>query len=336
MSRESIEWLNANTRIGFTDKRGKAWHYREGSTNHFTGAVPITELTGDGGLFNWEPIAMDRGCQCGCGEVSREILRSDNRHRMGTFTAGYEPHSYKTWLVDYVSTILDDTLSIGSAGLLRAGAQAWVSVEVPDNITTPEGVVFRPNLLAVTSFDGSLATTYKRVVTNVVCDNTMAAGLKETGQTFKAKHTRNSQGVMKIAQARDALAIVHTIADDFMAEVKALCEVKVTDADWQRFIDAHVSLIDKKTGEEMKGAGRTKAENKRDQLTMMWKTDERCEPWKGTAFGVLQTLNTYEHHFSVFKGGNRTATNMGNALTGKTADKDGEAIATLNRVLAAV
>jgi len=51
---------------------------------------------------------------------------------------------------------LDDNLSISSAGLLR-NRVAWVEVSVPDNITTPEGVVFRPNPLATTSFDGSLA-----------------------------------------------------------------------------------------------------------------------------------------------------------------------------------
>jgi hypothetical protein len=44
--------------------------------------------------------------------------------------------------------------------LLKGGALAWVSVEVPDNIVTPEGVVFpgvvfRPNLLAARTHDGS-------------------------------------------------------------------------------------------------------------------------------------------------------------------------------------
>ena len=43
---------------------------------------------------------------------------------------------------------------------------------MPDTIATPDGVTFRPNLLATTSFDGSIATTYKRTVTITVCDNT--------------------------------------------------------------------------------------------------------------------------------------------------------------------
>jgi len=28
MSKESLQWLNSNTLIGCTDKRGTAWHWR--------------------------------------------------------------------------------------------------------------------------------------------------------------------------------------------------------------------------------------------------------------------------------------------------------------------
>ncbi len=39
MSRESLQWLNTNTLIGFTDQRGHAWHWRaqeqNGTSNHY-------------------------------------------------------------------------------------------------------------------------------------------------------------------------------------------------------------------------------------------------------------------------------------------------------------
>jgi hypothetical protein len=40
---------------------------------------------------------------------------------------------------------------------------------MPANVMLPEGVEFRPFLLATTSFDGSLSTTFGRKVTNVIC-----------------------------------------------------------------------------------------------------------------------------------------------------------------------
>jgi hypothetical protein len=123
--------------VGFEEKRGKAWHWRQGSDNHYEGAIPVSEV--ERRLFNWEPVTNLVKCPCGCGDTDKVVSRSDNRHRMGTFKEGYEPHSYKEWLLGSVSNILGDTLSVGSAGLLRKGAVAWVSVEVPDSITTPEG-----------------------------------------------------------------------------------------------------------------------------------------------------------------------------------------------------
>ena len=43
--------------IGFTDKRGNAWHYREAlqgeEPNHYPGPVPVTDVHRR--LFNWTP-----------------------------------------------------------------------------------------------------------------------------------------------------------------------------------------------------------------------------------------------------------------------------------------
>jgi hypothetical protein len=68
-------------------------------------------------------------------------------------------------------------------------------------------------LLATTSFDGSIATTFKRTVTLTVCDNTRELALAEAGQQVKVKHSRYS--TLKLADARHALQMIHTSAEDF-------------------------------------------------------------------------------------------------------------------------
>lgn len=326
MSRETSEWLNTNVLVGFTEERGHAWHYRAGSDNHYTGAIPVGEV--ERRLFNWEPIATEFKCPCGCGSIDKAISRSDNRHRMGWFKDGYQMHGYKEWLLQNVSSILGDTMQVGSAGLLKAGAVAWVSIEMPDTIKTPEGVAFRPHLLATTSLDGSIATTYKRVCTFVVCDNTREMALSENGEQYKIKHTRYSQ--MKLAEARDALAMVHTMADDISAEVKELCEVTVTDAQWFKFLDAYVPLPDEKATARSK----TMAENKRDGLTAMYRHDNRAAQWQGTAFGVVQAVDTWTQHESIVRGATRAERNMMNVIKGTITKTDREALDTLRLVLA--
>jgi hypothetical protein len=121
------------------------------------------------------------------------VTASDNGDILGIDTDEYEIRQFSDWLLDNVSAILDDGLAIGSAGLLRERKKAWVSVEMPDNIITPEGVEFRPNLLACSSHDAGLKTRYKRVVTNVVCDNTMTAGLREDELGRKRTNAANKR-----------------------------------------------------------------------------------------------------------------------------------------------
>jgi phage/plasmid-like protein (TIGR03299 family) len=349
MSQETAVWLNTNVLVGFTDKRGHAWHYRAADQgdepNHYPGPVPVPDV--ERRLFAWQAESRPVGVQLpadlntadGIDEAGvpfrwetlggrQAIVRSDTQAVLGLFKDGYVPHQYREWLLGTVAGILDDDLSIGSAGLLKGGAVAWVSVEVPDTVTTPEGVEFRPNLLAVTSFDGSLATTFKRVVTNVVCDNTMAAGLGERGQQFKARHSRHSG--MRLAEARDALAIVHTIADDFAAEVAELCAVSVSDGQWRAFVEAHVPMP--KDGRDSRA--KTLAESKRGTLGRLYAYDARVAPWQGTAFGVVQAVNTFTHHEGTVRGMSRAERNMLRAVDGGVDTLDAETLGTLRKVLA--
>jgi phage/plasmid-like protein (TIGR03299 family) len=352
-----MKWLNSNTLIGYTDKRGSAWHYRadlqSAEPNHYRGPVPVADIRRR--LFgwdaeSWEVYARKPGADnLDISELLAEpdhaamiayildvlglryqdnrqaITRSDNEHVMGIFTGGYEPHPYDEWLLTTVANILDDDLHIGSAGLLRGGAVAWVSVEMEDNIKLPEGVEFRPFLLATTSFDGSLSTTFGRKVTNVVCDNTHGIAMSERGQQIKIRHSRHSR--LKLTEARQALNVIHEITDDFAAEVTRLCAVDVSDAAWAAFLDAHAPLP------EAEGRSRAMAERKREALTRLYDHDQRVAPWRGTGWGVLQAVNTYTHHEGIVRGAERAERNMLNAVTGRTDELDQQTLGTLATVL---
>jgi len=196
---------------------------------------------------------------------------------MGIFGPGYTRHQYREWLLTTVANLLDGDLAISSAELLRGGAIARVEVSMPDTITTPEGVAFRPNLLATTSFDGSIATTYKRTGTDTVCDNTRELALSERGQEVKVKHSRHSG--LQLAPARQALQMVHSLADDFAQEVARLCRMEVTPIQWKAFLDAHIPRVHTTTGLPLTGRSLTTADRKRDTLTTLYRADPRVSPW---------------------------------------------------------
>ncbi|MFC5179403.1 DUF932 domain-containing protein [Nocardioides taihuensis] len=351
MSRETLSHLNTNTLIGNTDARGTAWHYRaeeQGQeSNHYPGPIPVADV--ERRLFHWTAVSrrvavetpVDASRSASSSDYGtthwqpledrQAICRDDTGAVMGIFAPGYQMHQYREWLLTTVADILDDDLCISSAGVLRGGAVAWVEVSVPESITTPEGVVFRPNLLATTSFDGSIATTFKRTVTDVVCDNTREAALAEDGQDYRVKHSRNSMA--RLGDARQALALVHTMAEDFAAEVAQLCATTVTDSQWDRFLDAYVRTRDRRTDQPLHGRALTLARNRREALDRLYRRDPRVHPWAGTAHGVLQAVNTWEHHESTVRGSSRADRNMLRTVTGGFAELDRLTLRTLQGVL---
>lgn len=338
MSTETATWLNTMTLIGYTAKRGEAWHYREAAQgdepNHYVGPIPVEDVTRR--LFHWAPAE---------GTLETTFMTPDGVTRLtspdektiirppGTFGAddpgkifgkfkgqpgtddGYQIHGYQEWLVDYVETLLDADLAIGSAGLLKGGAVAWVQIEMADTIDGPGGVQFRPFLTAATSLDGSLSTTYQAGAQVVVCDNTLSVALSDrSGGRVKIKHSKYSKA--RVGDVRAALQIVHTTADTFSAQVKSLLDEHVDDGTWAKFVEAYTGQG--KAEQSKRSAGM--AERKAGELQNLWHYDERVAPWRNTAYGVVAAVNTHTHHFQTVRGTSRTERNMERAVTGG-ADK---------------
>ncbi len=333
MSMETSEWLHNNIVVGFTAKRGNAWWMKaavdsSGRPNHYDGAVPIErvkELLG----FEVAPrtVWVDGGTEHGIIEMPerRAWVRMDTGEVMGIHSDGYAGHQYGEWLVRNVENLLDSEVQVGGAGLLAKGAQAYVQVEIPETIEV-QGVAFRPTILATTSFDGSIATTYKETVQIVVCDNTRAMALRGGGRVFRVKHTRNSQ--MRISEARQALGLLHQIGEEFAAEVEQLLSIEVSDRQWSKFLEAYAPIENNATQRSI-----TMAENKRGELNRMYRHDVRVQPWAGSAYGVVQAVNTFVHHAQKVQRVSRVERNLSRAIEGKVEALDKGTLATLNQVL---
>lgn len=336
MSRYSLEYLQSNTRIGFTDKRGGAWHRDMSvavadSLNHFPGAIPMDFLVGEtNGLFNFEivdaPLFVQIDGMMMPIETRKAQVRTDNGAIMGVHSEKYVGHSYKSWLIDNLSAMVGGGAEFANAGLLANGAQAWVQIEMPEGIDAGAGIVVRPFLLATTSFDGSIATTYKTGFTNVVCDNTFNMFMGESGETYKRRHTRNSE--FELLSAAAAVNTLSLVADKVTADIERLLSVEVGDKMWSKFVEAHAPITEDSSERSV-----SLAETKRAALTGLWRTDVRVAPWAGTAWGVVQAVNTYNEHMSIVRNVDPFERKMSNAVAGKTGAADLATVKTLGAVL---
>lgn len=338
MSAETITTLNNSTLIGFTAKRGNAWHYRASmqgaESNHYEGAIPVEDVRRR--LLDWTAeeapvqyaVLGANGVETVTDEGRKVIFRSDTHAALGVFSNGYQIHQYDEWLVKNVENLVDGDLQVASAGVLRGGAWAWVQIESPDTREVA-GFQHRPFILAATSMDGYLATTYQRATQAVVCDNTLSVAIREgeNGKSAAYKVRHSSGSLARISGVREALGLVMNAGDEFEAEVQRLLDDTVDDARWGKFLDAHLGL-----GDDASKMAVTLGEKKREQLNDLFFSDERVAPWTGTAFGVMQAVNTWNHHVQGVRGGTAGDRNMTRAIQGKVDAMDRGTLALLATV----
>jgi len=346
MSDETLAHLNTNTLIGFTEKRGRAWHYRKAEqgteSNHYPGAIPVADVHRRLFDFTVDPwdVAVSPRLPKNADAVTRLMrswtpddervawVRSDTGKPLGYFSPGYTGHAYGEWLLNTMDRL---NLPVGSAGLLRAGAVAWVQAELPENVQAGgTGVAFRPHLLNTTSFDGSVKTTFKKAFTVVVCDNTHRIAIGENGDEYAVGHSRYSLG--RLANAGQALGLLDKAATAFTAHIENLTQQAVSDRQWARFLDRWVPTTDAR-GKTLEGRGATNANRKRDTLQKLWMDDPRVSPWTRTAWGVAQAVNTFTHHETGVRG-DRGERNTMSTILGDMARVDVDAAMVLQEVLA--
>lgn len=332
MSSESLEHLNTQVLVGFTDQRGQAWHHKADlqseEPNHYPSAIPLTDVKRR--LFSWHAVSMPMHITTPDGDQvevpnRQAIVRDDTWQVLGVPSKSYQPHQYDEWLLTQVGNLLDDDLQIGSAGVLKGGAIGWVQIEMPEN-RVAAGVEYRPHLLATTSFNGEIATLYKRTCTIVVCDNTRNMALREESEQISVRHT--SQSHLRLADARDALRIVHTLDEDFADEIEQLMKMQVTERNFDRFLSVLVPSSDADSQQTQ-----TRAQNIRSTMRTMWQSDIRCAPYRGTGFGALQTVNTWRQHVKPTRSGrSMIERTMMDTLTGQTQIADRHAVEMLMAV----
>lgn len=371
MSRETLEWLNNNVLTGFIEDREKwaggwggfrgeqgnetfrPWYADENYSGGYRGPIPVEAINER--LFNWQAVEAPLYMRVPCDDISKcdgidddgnayrnvvvpdwkAIARSDNDFMFKPFKDGYRVHQYSEWLLDNVAAIIDDELQPDSAGLLQNGGIAWVSISLPDSIVSERsGLALRTRILNFTSHNGRHVTTHMASDSVPVCDNSLDVTIKGADERkVKVKHSRYSD--LKIASARDALAILFKANEQSMAFFDKLAEWEVTNQHFKDMLDVLVPVPDAEfdNGKQTSGSKRkqTIADNKRGALAKMYVADPRVSQWQGTALGVLQAFNTWDQQDGNERGA-KVERQMLGTLAGDVGKFDGLVLDTLAKV----
>lgn len=354
------EWMNqGNAMLGFTEQREvwknngfmkmgsdgvmRAWWQDENFKLGYPGAIPVTEVHRH--LLGWVTQECDIAVKLYLPESqaadsqgrdeggpfkwiadteSKAIVRPDNEAIFGYFGRdSYEKHDYIP-IIEQCQNIADGELGVASAFLMDHGAVFVIGMELPEDITTDQGITHRVRLQASTSQNGRFATRWDIVDEFAVCSNSFQLNISKadrSNKTYAVKHTSKSLG--RVMEARTALGLIYKATEDFNTFLDSLTQVDVTDKQFEAIVNGlmpmpEVKLNDK--GDQTNKAAITITDNKRDKMRHMWSFDHRCRQFNGTLFGAFQTWSTW-NQWERPKGESLEASIMG-TMTGKFAQVD--------------
>lgn len=356
------EWMNAgNAMLGFTANREKwakngfmkmssdgtmkAWWQDDSFQHSYPGAIPIGDVHKH--LLGWvtqecdvavklyvtdERVAEAHGHDDGgyyqwiADPDSKAIVRPDLEKVFGYFGRDtYQKHDYIP-VIEQCQNIADGELGVASAFLMDHGAVFVIGMELPEDITTENGIEHRVRLQASTSQNGRFKTRWNIVDEFAVCSNSFNLNLGKadrSGHSFSVKHTSNSMG--RVMDARQALGLVYKATEEFNLFLDAMTQVDITDQQFQAIVDNLVAIPEPKVNAEGKQTNKgaiTIADGKRDKLRTMYRMDHRCRQFHGTLFGAFQTWSTW-NQWERPTGDPLEASIMG-TLTGKFAQTDAD------------
>lgn len=349
-SGETMDWLRANIKVGFTDQLGPAWWANGAVTkdgtwdtipdgSHFPGAVPIEEVTKLLGVtfvkgvvhVTYEDAEGNR--QVATDPPTQPIVNQATGKVFSYPKAGYKIHPFLDTLHDFIQAIqLDTHADVYSVGLLKQGGQAFLTAVLPETMEVA-GYGYQPFLMGATSVDLSRSTTFTTGAIGGVCDNTVTRAIAEALTIFKIRHTRD---LPPVQFARNSLGLGLADAGEVIGDaITALTQVDVTDADFALWLDEIQPKVTPDPQSSTGGAKYTNAKAKRDEYTRLYTEDPKVAPWAGTAFGILQLDNTYRTWNGKVTGtGGRFEQNYSRLVRGDTEAADAGALKLLAKVQA--
>lgn len=220
-------------------------------------------------------------------ETHRATYRSDTGALLGVVGSDYVAHQPAD-LLELARLTVDAApgdAHVEVIGSLRGGRTVFITIALPNEVVIA-GDVHMPRLVWATSMDGTLATRGVTTMVRAVCANTIRASFRSARTSWAARHTSDLRG--RAADARAALDLAWKVSDTFRAEVEALTAQTVTDRQADEIISAMWPDDAQATARTRSTASRRRAEVRR-----LYRDDPRVG-WRGTGYGLVQAISTWE------------------------------------------
>lgn len=186
--------------------------------------------------------------------------------------------------------------SYETAGSIDGGKRVFVTMKLPGHLKIGGVDQVDMYLAAMTSHDGSTATTLMVTPVRIVCQNTMNLAYQQRKSEFRIRHTTNASKRV-VQQAREALDFTYDYLDGFQEEANQLINTTMTQMQFEEIVTKAFGAP-----EGAPSSTRTRAENRIDQMVQLFADSYTHEGVRDTAWAGLNALTEWSDHFSPVRG----------------------------------
>ena len=179
-----------------------------------------------------------------------------------------------------------------TAGLMKEGRQMFGVLEIPREVKVAGHVDENHSvyILTTNSWDASLSLGWHTTMVRGVCANTVKIGIAGAYGSYTIRHTGDTDA--KVAQAREALGITFAYVDAFEQEMNKLVDVKISDSEFDAFLESLVPVKSKNGVSER---------NVRSIIRDVYFKEDDLQDIRGTRYGALQAVAEYVDHRSAVR-----------------------------------
>lgn len=289
-----------------------AWHnvgtYTKDAKN-LSGALDTSGLSAR--EYRLEPLVSQFG------EIQDKYLVVMNDGTITDHVVSVVGSKYKIHKIREAFGFLDHIAGAGNAHWVNMGSiknhrVVFANLEFDPFTIDPDGAAdtVAKYGLAITSFDGSLPTEFRRVFLRGDCWNMLTAARKGASHTIKIRHSADLD--KNLMDARKALEVTINYDKEFEKIAETLYQTPMTAKGFMEVVTTLNPKPEPKVNANGKvnNNGVTRWENKVDLLGDLFSGggDEvkfTNENIRGTAWAAYNALTEYDQHYSSFRGDNK-------------------------------
>lgn len=221
----------------------------------------------------------------------RVLFRSDNKEALGIVSKDFkivQPNQVIEFFRDLVEL---HGFKLSTAGSLFGGRRFWALADVgkSDNVVSNDRI--DGHLLLTTAVDGTMSTQARFTSTRVVCNNTLTIALQGNSArpVIRVTHKKDFDPT----QVKIDLKLIDKGWADFMANMKALANKKMSARQTREFFEEQLFDTERRADEQTWGVTREVT-----RLTDLALGGSGSGFSKGTAYGTLCAITEHYTHGS--------------------------------------